>query len=97
MHIEPTLARSRPRAAKLHPVGRVLPHRLGRYTLFDHVGRGGMADIYLASVKTGLGGSRLCVVKEVLAHLADSPRFAEMLTAEAKLAARLSHAIVVTV
>ncbi len=31
----------------------------------------------------------LVVIKEVLAHLADSPRFAAMLTAEAKLAGAL--------
>src|SRR5688572_27582958 len=77
--------------------GRRLPHAMGRYTLFDHVGRGGMADIYLASAQTGLGGSRLVVIKEVLPELADNPRFAEMLVAEAKLAARLGHANVVKV
>ena len=75
--------------------GRTLPQRLGRYTLFDHIGRGGMADIYLAKAKTGLGGSRLVVVKEVLPHLAADDRFAEMLIAEAKIAARVAHANVV--
>jgi serine/threonine-protein kinase len=75
--------------------GRTLPQRLGRYTLFDHIGRGGMADIYLAKARTGLGGSRLVVVKEVLPHLAADERFAEMLVAEAKIAARVTHANVV--
>lgn len=75
--------------------GRTLPQRLGRYTLFDHIGRGGMADIYLAKAKTGLGGSRLVVVKEVLPHLAADERFSEMLIAEAKIAARVQHANVV--
>src|SRR5688572_14910152 len=70
---------------------------MGRFTLFDHVGRGGMADIYLARARTGLGGSRLVVIKEVLPELADSPLFADMLVAEAKLAARLGHANVVKV
>lgn len=77
------------------PGGRTLPQRLGRYTLFDHIGRGGMADIYLAKAKAGLGGSRLVVVKEVLPHLAADDRFAEMLIAEAKIAARVTHANVV--
>lgn len=87
-------ARSRPSLAE---PARVLPRRLGRYTLFAHIGRGGMADIYLAQADTGLGGSRLVVIKEVLPKLADSDDFAEMLVSEAKLAAQLSHANVVKV
>ncbi|MFO0591955.1 MAG: serine/threonine-protein kinase [Polyangiaceae bacterium] len=76
---------------------RPLPSRLGRYLLFDHVGRGGMADIYLARVETELGGSRRVVVKEVLPKHADNASFSSMLVAEAKLAAGLQHANVVTV
>jgi eukaryotic-like serine/threonine-protein kinase len=85
----------------LAPIGiapsALLPRRLGRYTLFAHIGRGGMADIYLAQADTGLGGSRLVVIKEVLAELTHSAEFAEMLVSEAKLAAKLSHANVVKV
>ena len=77
--------------------GRVLPHRFGRYTLVDHVGRGGMADIYLASEETGFGGRRRVIIKEVLRDLADDARYADLLVAEAKLAARLGHANVVKV
>ena len=76
---------------------RTLPRKLGRYTLFDHIGRGGMADIYLAQTSTELGGARLVVIKEVLPALAWSADFAEMLVSEAKLAAALSHANVVKV
>ncbi len=76
---------------------RMLPRKLGRYTLFDHVGRGGMADIYLAQASTELGASRLVVIKEVLPALSWSSEFAEMLVSEAKLAAHLSHANVVKV
>ena len=76
---------------------RPLPSRLGRYLLFDHVGRGGMADIYLARVETDLGGSRRVIVKEVLPKHAESPVFSSMLIAEAKTAAELSHANVVSV
>jgi serine/threonine-protein kinase len=65
--------------------------------LFDHIGRGGMADIYLAQAETSFGASRLVVVKEVLAKYAASARFAELLVAEAKLAARLRHANIVQV
>jgi serine/threonine protein kinase len=74
-----------------------LPRRFGQYVLFDFIGRGGMAEIYLARVKTDLGASRLCVVKEILPGLALHQKFADMLIHEAKLAARLSHANVVQV
>jgi eukaryotic-like serine/threonine-protein kinase len=76
---------------------RMLPRKLGRYTLFDHIGRGGMADIFLAQSRTELGASRLVVIKEVLPSLSWSSEFAEMLVGEAKLAAHLSHANVVKV
>ena len=75
----------------------VLPRRFGRYVLFDFIGKGGMAEIFLARAKTDLGVSRLCVVKEILPELASHPQFAEMLIHEAKLAARLNHANIVQV
>jgi serine/threonine-protein kinase len=74
-----------------------LPRTFGRYTLFELVGKGGMAEIYLARAETDLGATRLAVVKQILPAFADDPRFEEMLTHEAKLAARLSHARVVQV
>lgn len=72
-----------------------LPRRFGRYVLFDHIGRGGMAEIYLARGTTQMGAARLAVVKLVLNRYANDPDFAQMLVTEAKLAARLSHANVV--
>jgi len=65
--------------------------------LFDHIGRGGMADIFLARARTGLGGARLTVLKQVLPQLSADTRFGEMLVSEAKLAAHLNHANVVQV
>ncbi len=69
----------------------------GRYVLFDRIGRGGMADIYLARADTSLGGSRLCVLKQILPELGRDVQFERMLIEEAKLAARLTHANVVQV
>lgn len=71
---------------------RTLPFEFGRYTLFDHIGRGGMADIYLARTRTELAGARLVVIKEVIPELASNERFVGMLIREAKLAAGLHHA-----
>jgi serine/threonine protein kinase len=72
-----------------------LPRRFGRYVLFDRIGRGGMAEIYLARGTTQMGAARLAVVKLVLDRLSSDPGFSEMLVSEAKLAARLSHANIV--
>ena len=75
-----------------------LPRTFGRYVLFDLIGKGGMAEIYLAKARTTeAGGSRLVVVKQILAELSENARFAEAFVQEAKLAARLSHANVVQV
>jgi len=74
-----------------------LPHRFGRYLLFDRVGKGGMAELFLARQAMALGGGKLFVVKLILPMYAERPEFAEMLVAEAKIAATLSHANVVTV
>src|SRR5271170_2420897 len=75
----------------------LLPRTFGRYALFDFIGKGGMAEIYLARQRTELGPARRCVVKQILPHFASDPAFSEMLVHEAKLAARLSHANVVQV
>ncbi|MGH7269786.1 MAG: serine/threonine-protein kinase, partial [Polyangiaceae bacterium] len=75
----------------------ILPRTSGRYALFDFIGKGGMAEIYLALQKTELGPSRRCVVKQIRPDLASDPMFSEMLVHEAKLAARLNHANVVQV
>jgi serine/threonine-protein kinase len=74
-----------------------LPRSFGRYTLFDFIGKGGMAEIFLARQRTELGGARLCVVKQILPALAGDSTFSELLVHEAKLAARLSHGNVVQV
>jgi serine/threonine-protein kinase len=74
-----------------------LPRTFGRYTLFEQIGKGGMAQIYLARAETELGATRLAVVKQILPAFADDPRFADMLIHEAKLAARLGHRRIVQV
>lgn len=74
-----------------------LPRAFGSYLLFDRIGRGGMADIFLARADLSHGASRRVVVKQVLAHLSDDEGFARMLIAEAKLASQLNHQNIVQV
>jgi serine/threonine protein kinase len=74
-----------------------LPRRFGRYFLFDKIGEGGMARIYLGRTKTDLGGERLAVVKQILPILSSSAEFSRLLIDEAKLAARLSQGNIVQV
>jgi eukaryotic-like serine/threonine-protein kinase len=74
-----------------------LPRHFGRYVLFDKIGEGGMARIYLGRTETGLGGERLAVVKQILPILSGSAEFSRLLIEEAKLAAQLSHGSVVQV
>ena len=82
-------------AASPEPVR--LPRDVGPYTLFAPIGRGGMAELFLARRQTELGATRRVVVKLILPAFADDPRFSEMLVREAKLAAGLSHRHVVQV
>jgi serine/threonine-protein kinase len=84
-------------APEAMPEASGLPRTFGPYTLFEQIGKGGMAQIYLARAQTELGATRLSVVKQILPAFADDPRFAEMLIHEAKLAARLSHRRIVQV
>lgn len=79
------------------PTPAELPRAFGRYQLFDRVGAGGMAEIFLARARTELGGARLVVVKQILPQLSGNDSFADMLITEAKLAAQLNHANIVQV
>jgi serine/threonine-protein kinase len=74
-----------------------LPRRFGPYVLFDKIGEGGMARIFLARRGGGLGTERLLVVKEILPLLAASPEMSQLLVDEAKLCADLTHKNVVQV
>jgi serine/threonine protein kinase len=86
-----------PRASGPDDDAGALPRVFGRYVLFDRIGKGGMAEIFLARADTALGGSRLCVVKQILPTLGHDAQFERLLIEEAKLAARLTHGNVVQV
>ncbi len=81
------------------PMGVVLPQpiRFGKYTLFERIGRGGMADVFKARIQGPAGFERVFVVKRILPHLSDDPQFTRMFIEEAKMSARLSHPNIVQV
>src|SRR5688500_6787134 len=60
-----SMMQSAPSADSDSAAGPALPRRFGRYQLFDRIGRGGMADIFLARAATELGAERLVVVKQI--------------------------------
>src|SRR3954469_11886859 len=67
------------------------PSDLGRYQVFATLGRGGMADVYLAVARGPMGFNKLVVIKRLRPQLAEEEGFREMFLDEARLAARLNH------
>jgi serine/threonine protein kinase len=65
--------------------------RLGRYTVVDCIGRGGMGEVWLATVEGPGGFRKQVVLKTVRPDLAEREDLVDSLIREAALAARLSH------
>jgi serine/threonine-protein kinase len=68
---------------------------LRKYRLIAEIGRGGMADVFLAVVQGPAGFNKLVVIKKTRPELAQDPEFLAMFLDEARLAARLNHPNVV--
>ncbi len=69
--------------------------QLGKYRILGEVGRGGMAEVFLA-VAQGLSGfNKLVVLKIIRAEVAEDPDARSMFVDEARLAGRLNHPNVV--
>jgi eukaryotic-like serine/threonine-protein kinase len=66
-----------------------------KYQPFARLGRGGMADVFLALSRGHAGFNKLVVLKTLRVHGGDDEGAQQMLFDEARLAARLNHANVV--
>lgn len=71
------------------------PPGLGRHRLLAEIGRGGMADVYLAVARGPAGFSKLVVVKQLRGSFEADAEILAMFLDEARLAARLNHPNVV--
>jgi eukaryotic-like serine/threonine-protein kinase len=65
--------------------------KLRTYRRIAELGRGGMANVYLAAMRGPHSFTKLVVIKELKSELADDPDFHTMFMDEARLAARLNH------
>ncbi|RMH41431.1 MAG: tetratricopeptide repeat protein [Deltaproteobacteria bacterium] len=65
--------------------------RYGKYTLLRRIGRGGMAEVYLATAELAQGLAKTQVIKKIHPAFARSREFQRMFWAEAKIALGLNH------
>src|SRR5260370_41641923 len=63
----------------------------GKYKLLAELGRGGMANVYLAVARGPRGFNKLLVLKSLRSDLAGDPELLSMFLEAARLAARLNH------
>lgn len=68
---------------------------VGKYRVLSELGRGGMANVYLAVTRSHNAVSKLVVLKALLPDLASEPSALTAFLDEARLAAQLNHGNVV--
>ncbi|WP_394842441.1 serine/threonine protein kinase [Pendulispora brunnea] len=68
---------------------------VGRYAVYDEIGRGGMAAVHLGRLLGHVGFSRTVAIKMLRPQYAKDPSFVSMFLDEARVAARIAHPNVV--
>jgi serine/threonine-protein kinase len=81
----------------MHGVTPALPETFGPYLLLQHIGEGGMAQVFQAAVRDSDGQARELVVKRIRAELSASPELVRMFADEARITALLHHPNIVHV
>ena len=89
---EPPLGGCFPTASSL-----VFPQVFGKYVLDRELASGGMARVYLATLRGAVGFEKRLVVKQIRPELASDPAFVRRFVDEAKTAVELSHPNIVPV
>lgn len=74
-----------------------IPDRVGDYILAERVGYGGMADVFRAERRSLGGFVKTVAIKRILPHLLGNENFVKMFIDEARIAASLSHANIVSI
>jgi serine/threonine protein kinase len=73
------------------------PERFGKYELLELVGKGGMAEVFLARASGPKGFARQLAIKRILPHMTEDEEFVDMFVHEAKLSASLTHGNIVPI
>lgn len=69
----------------------MIPYRFGKYRVLRRIASGGMAEVYLCRLSGEQGFRKRVALKVVHPRHAADPRFRELFSREARLAASLSH------
>ncbi len=80
-----------------HVGAEAFPATLGRFTLVERIGSGGMAEVFRVRAPGPAGFEKPLVLKRLLPHLASNPRVNAQFVAEARLAATLRHQNIVQI
>ncbi len=74
-----------------------LPEQFGRYQLQQRLGRGGMAEVFRATVDGPGGFSRAVAIKRILPQYSQDEWFMRMIADEARIVSRLAHPNIVQI
>jgi hypothetical protein len=75
--------------------GMARPRIIGRYAMFDEVGRGGAATVHIGRLIGPIGFSRTVAIKKLHESVAGDPEVVAMFLDEARLTGRIRHPNVV--